>query len=252
MGTKTKGYILGIVAAATYGMNPLFALPLYGEGMTADSVLFFRYLFAIPILGIMIMARGRSFKVSVRDLSTLIVMGLVVAFSSLGLFLSYTYMDAGIASTILFVYPIMVAVIMAVMFHERLSLMTIACIALVLGGIAMLYKGSGDVTLSFTGTVLVIASALSYAIYIVAVNRTGLRNVATLTVTFYVLLFGRFLLYVFGSAERYNIHRPSTGTYGDAFWHLPYSLRQYHFCVLQQPYNISDQHLPPFSAHWNL
>lgn len=190
MGTKTKGYILGIVAAATYGMNPLFALPLYGVGMTADSVLFFRYLFAIPILGIMIMARGRSFKVSVRDLSTLIIMGLVVAFSSLGLFLSYTYMDAGIASTILFVYPIMVAVIMAVMFRERLSLMTITCIALALGGIAMLYKGSGDATLSFTGTVLVIASALSYAIYIVAVNRTGLRNVATLTVTFYVLLFG--------------------------------------------------------------
>lgn len=190
MGTKTKGYIFGIVAAATYGMNPLFALPLYGVGMTADSVLFFRYLLAIPILAVMILARGRSFKVGARNLVILLVMGLVVAFSSLGLFLSYNYMDAGIASTILFVYPIMVAVIMAVLFHERLSMITAACIALALGGIAMLYKGDVDATLSFTGTVLVIASALSYAIYIVAVNRTRLRDVATLTVTFYVLLFG--------------------------------------------------------------
>lgn len=189
-GTKAKGYLLGAVAAATYGMNPLFTLPLYNVGMTADSVLFFRYLFAIPLLAIMIVARGRSFEVSGRQLATLIIMGLVVAFSSLGLFLSYNYMDAGIASTMLFVYPIMVAVIMAAMFRERLSAITIACIALALTGIAMLYKGGGDATLSFTGTMLVMASALSYAIYIVAVNKTGLRNVATLTVTFYVLLFG--------------------------------------------------------------
>ena len=56
MNTKVKGYILGAVAAATYGMNPLFTLPLYREGMNPDSVLFFRYLFAIPILGIMLKA----------------------------------------------------------------------------------------------------------------------------------------------------------------------------------------------------
>ena len=50
--------MLGAIAAATYGMNPLFALPLYKAGMDPDSVLFFRYLFAIPVLGIMLKARG--------------------------------------------------------------------------------------------------------------------------------------------------------------------------------------------------
>lgn len=63
MNAKAKGYILGSIAAASYGMNPLFALPLYKAGMDPDSVLFFRYLFAIPLLGIMIKARGRSFKI---------------------------------------------------------------------------------------------------------------------------------------------------------------------------------------------
>lgn len=61
MNVKAKGYILGAVAAATYGMNPLFALPLYKAGMNPDSVLFFRYLFAIPVLGMMIVARGEKF-----------------------------------------------------------------------------------------------------------------------------------------------------------------------------------------------
>ena len=190
MNAKAKGYILGSIAAASYGMNPLFALPLYKAGMDPDSVLFFRYLFAIPLLGIMIKARGRSFKIQRKETFPLIIMGLLVALSSLTLFLSYNYMAAGIASTLLFVYPIMVALIMAMVFKEKLSLQTIVCMLLALGGIGLLYKSEDGSTLSLIGTLLVFASSLSYAIYIVGINQTSLKNVATLKVTFYVLLFG--------------------------------------------------------------
>lgn len=190
MNTKTKGYILGTVAAATYGMNPLFALPLYNGGMNPESVLFFRYLMAIPILALMIHARGRSFRVNRREALTLIGMGLLVAVSSLTLFQSYNFMEAGIASTILFVYPIMVALIMSLIFKEKLSLQTGICLLMALGGIAMLYKGGDGTTLSLTGTILALLSALTYAIYIVGINQSTLKNTATLTVTFYVLVFG--------------------------------------------------------------
>lgn len=190
MNAKAKGYILGSIAAASYGMNPLFALPLYKAGMDPDSVLFFRYLFAIPLLGIMIKARRRSFKIQRKETFPLIIMGLLVALSSLTLFLSYNYMAAGIASTLLFVYPIMVALIMAMVFKEKLALQTIVCMLLALGGIGLLYKSEDGSTLSLIGTLLVFASSLSYAIYIVGINQTSLKNVATLKVTFYVLLFG--------------------------------------------------------------
>lgn len=190
MNAKAKGYILGSIAAASYGMNPLFALPLYKAGMDPNSVLFFRYLFAIPLLGIMIKARGRSFKIQRKETFPLIIMGLLVALSSLTLFLSYNYMAAGIASTLLFVYPIMVALIMAMVFKEKLALQTIVCMLLALGGIGLLYKSEDGSTLSLIGTLLVFASSLSYAIYIVGINQTSLKNVATLKVTFYVLLFG--------------------------------------------------------------
>lgn len=190
MNAKAKGYILGSIAAASYGMNPLFALPLYKAGMDPDSVLFFRYLFAIPLLGIMIKARGRSFKIQRKETFPLIIMGLLVALSSLTLFLSYNYMAAGIASTLLFVYPIMVALIMAMVFKEKLALQTIVCMLLALGGIGLLYKSEDGSTLSLIGTLLVFASSLSFAIYIVGINQTSLKNVATLKVTFYVLLFG--------------------------------------------------------------
>lgn len=109
MSTKTKGYMLGAIAAATYGMNPLFTLPLYQDGMDPYSVLFFRYLFSIPILGIMIVSRGRNFRIQRKELGATAIMGILAALSSLMLFVSYKYMAAGIASSILFVYPIMVA-----------------------------------------------------------------------------------------------------------------------------------------------
>ena len=205
MNVKAKGYILGAVAAATYGMNPLFALPLYKAGMNPDSVLFFRYLFAIPVLGMMIVARGRSFKLKRKEVLPLIIMGLLVALSSLALFQSYNYMDVGIASTLLFVYPILVALIMWIAFKEKLTLPTVLCILLALGGIGLLYKSSDGSTLNLTGIILVMISALSYAIYIVGVNQSTLKNLATLSLTFYVLLFGLVLFLVrvdFGQSLR--------------------------------------------------
>lgn len=196
MNAKLKGYILGAVAAATYGTNPLFALPLYADGMGVDSVLFFRYVFAVPVIALMLVLRGRGFTVARRLVVPLALMGLMMALSSLLLFVSYEYMDAGIASTLLFVYPLMVALIMALVFREKLRLGTLLCILVAMCGIGLLFKAADGATLSLTGTAFVMLSSLSYAIYIVGMNRPGLREVPTLTVIFFVLSVGVLL---FGS-----------------------------------------------------
>lgn len=191
MGNKSKGYILAAIAAAAYGTNPLFALPLYQCGMNPDSVLFFRYLSAVPILGIMLKLRGHDFKLHKNEIVPLVIMGIIVAISSLALFVAYNYMEAGIASTILFVYPIMVAVIMAAIYHEKLTLQTILCIIMALGGIILLYDGGEEgATLSLTGTLIVLGAAFAYSLYIVGINRPIFKHMPTLKVTFYVLLFG--------------------------------------------------------------
>ncbi len=207
MNQKAKGYLLGAAAAASYGMNPLFALPLYGEGMSPDSVLFFRYLLAIPLLGAMLKARGRGFELERRQMLPLAAMGLLMAVSSLTLFESYNYMDVGIASTLLFVYPVMVTLIMVAVCGERPTWRTGLCMVFALGGIFLLRKSGDGAVLSVAGTVLVMASSLSYAVYIVAVNRGPLKEVPTLKVTFYVLLSGVSLFAV----RLWN---------GDA-WHVP-------------------------------
>ncbi len=195
---KAKGYIIGSIAAASYGTNPLFALPLYSEGMTPDSVLLFRYLLAIPVMGLMLLFRRGSdqFRINAKQSGQLAIMGILMALSSLTLFMSYNYMDAGIASTLLFVYPIMVALIMTIVFKEKITIATIICIIMALSGIALLFKKTDGSTISAFGTVLVMVSSLTYAIYIVGVNRTALRFMPTLKVIFYVLVFGLFVFIV--------------------------------------------------------
>ena len=196
MSTKVIGYLLGALAEISYGTNPLFALPLYQAGMDPDSVLFFRYLFAIPIIGVMLKVRGRGFAVRRAELPPLVMLGLLVAVSSLTLSESYNYMDVGIASTLLFVYPVIVALIMTLMFKERLTVQTVVSIGGALVGIALLSIGEGGMALSGTGTALVFSSALSYAIYLVAVNRSSIGAMPTLKVTFYMLTFGLSLFVV--------------------------------------------------------
>ena len=190
MNNKTKGFIYGAIAAASYGMNPLFTLPLYSVGMTTDTVLFYRYSFAVIVLAVLMKIQGQSFALRKADILPLVIMGLLFSFSSLFLFLSYNYMDAGIASTILFVYPVMVAVIMGLFFKEKISTITVFSILLALSGIALLYQGDGGKPLSTLGGILVILSSLSYAIYIVGVNRSSLKDLPTTKLTFYAILFG--------------------------------------------------------------
>ncbi len=129
--------------------------------------------------------------------------------SSLALFVSYNYMEASIASTMLFVYPIMVALIMAVVYHEKLTLQTVICLTMAIAGIILLYNGNGNATLSAAGTAWVMVSSLSYSIYIVGVNRSELKNLPTIKLTFYILLAG-FMIFAVKAAISGHLAVPHT------------------------------------------
>lgn len=199
--TSLKGYALGIAASVAYGLNPLFALPLYGGGMGTSSVLFWRYFFAVPILGLLILCTRGSFRVSSRQFAALIGLGLLMGFSSLSLFESYRFMEASIASTMLFIYPLMVALIMSAVYREHLTASTWICIALSIGGVAALMVGKGVESVAAPGAMWVLVSALSYAAYLVWVGRPLLDKIPALTLSFYVLLFGFLVFAVVTAAE---------------------------------------------------
>lgn len=199
MNSKLKGTLCGIGAAVSYGLNPLGALPLYADGVNTNTVLFFRYSIAVILLAAFMLFKRQSFAVTKKEISVLSVLGVLFVTSSLTLFLSFHYMAAGIASTLLFVYPVMVAVMMTVFFKEKVTMVTVVSIVLALSGIGLLYKGDNGDVLNMTGVLLVMLSSLTYAVYIIIVNKSPLR-MSSIKLTFYVLLIGVIFIIVYSFA----------------------------------------------------
>ncbi len=191
MSRKFIGTIFGIVASTSYGTNPLFALPLYSAGISVNSVLFYRYSLALIIYYILLkFIKKVSFKISFKDIIPLIVLSILFAGSSITLFNAFKYIDSGVACTILFIYPIFVALIMSLFFKEKVTKTTISALFLTSIGIILLYNGKLDQKLNTTGIMYILTSALFYALYIVSVKKIkGVRTIPSEKMTFYVILF---------------------------------------------------------------
>ena len=185
---KVFGTICGILAAVFYGTNPLGALKLYEQGMNTNSVLFSRFSMAWIIVSIILIIRKENLKVSKREFGTLTALGLLFTASSMTLYFSFHYIAAGVASTLLFTYPIMTAVIMGLFFKEKAGFKTIVAIILSLVGVLLLYWSDAGVALNTLGVILVLVSALTYAIYIIVVNRCPLE-MSSFKINFYVILY---------------------------------------------------------------
>lgn len=193
MSDTIKGYIYGIISAVSYAMNPLGALFLYEENLHPVSVLFYRFLLGTGILAVIMLVQRRSFAVKLGELKVLALLGVIFAVSSLTFFESFRYLGGGISATIVFMYPVLVALLMAVFFKERLTVATGGAILMTVGGIMLLYKGDDGSVLSTFGIVLALLSALAYAIYIVVVNRSAL-GMSSVKLTFYAMLFCLFTI----------------------------------------------------------
>lgn len=189
-----KGYGLAALAAAAYGTNPAFAIPLYEQGMNPNSVLLFRYLMGIPLLAIIMTLRGVSFRLCKGETAQTAVLGILMAASSLTLFESYKYMNSGIASTLLFVYPVLVAMMMIFFFREKFQFAVGLCLVIMCCGLYILVNPQEGAMLSPFGCLLVLMSALTYALYIIFVNVSKrVKNIPTTKLLLYVMSWGSLL-----------------------------------------------------------
>ncbi|MCR4859952.1 MAG: DMT family transporter [Bacteroidales bacterium] len=191
--SKVLGFAAGIAAGVSYGMNPLFAKPLLDAGVPVITMLFFRYFLSVLMLGVWMLLRGESFRVSGRELRLLAVLGLLFSCSSLLLFESYRFIPSGLATTIVYLYPVFVALMMVALgnvpdWHVWVS------IAVTFIGVVILCEPAGGAAFNWLGLTLAAASALSYACYLVIVNRSRrIRRISEHTLTFYALIVGSVL-----------------------------------------------------------
>lgn len=183
---QIKGCIYGCIAAISYGVNPLCAKLLYKDGINCNSVLCYRFMIGTLLLALFMLLGRRSFSLTRKETYVLTLLGGVFAISSLTYFLSFHYMSAGVAATLVFAYPVFVAVLMAIFFKERLKWSSISAIALTIIGILLLYKDDSGRPIATPGIVLILLSALAYALYIIIINKSGIV-MSSVKLTFYAM-----------------------------------------------------------------
>ena len=186
---KLKGFLYGLVTSVTFGLIPLFTLPLMQKGLASDSILFYRFITATLALGIVMLVKGESFRIHWKDVPLLIVMALFYTASSMFLLYGYEVMGAGVATTLHFTYPIFTTLLMLVLFREKASWVTWLAIVLAVGGVARLSLQGTSLKLDPWGVFIVLLSAVGYASYIVSVNKSRLKNLHSRKLAFYVFLF---------------------------------------------------------------
>ena len=187
--SRFSGVIYGMATSVTFGLIPLFTLPLIGKGMDYDSILFYRFLFASAALGLVMLIKGESFRIEWKDLPVFMLLSVFYTFSSLFLLCGYGYMGAGVATTLHFTYPVFVSLLMFIIFREKTSWLTWLAIALAVCGVALLSLPSSGISPEAAGIVIVLLSAVAYASYIVGVNKSRVRSMNSRKLAFYVFVF---------------------------------------------------------------
>lgn len=202
MKSNVKGFAYGIATSATFGLIPLFSLPLMAKGMIFDSILFYRFLFASTALLLIMSAKKESLRIDKKEIPTLFLLGCFYTASSMFLMWGYNFMAAGIATTLHFTYPVFVTLLMLVFFREKTSWITLLAIALAICGVARLSIQEGEVNISALGVFIVLLSAIGYALYIVAVNKSRIRTLTGRKLTFYVFIVSTLLFAIKASLNQ--------------------------------------------------
>lgn len=209
------GYSAGIITGITYGLNPLFGIPLMNDGASIDSILFFRYGFSVVLLAAFLILSRQSFKVTPKQLGILLILGLLYTSSSICLFESYKYIASGLATTLIFLYPVFVALIMVVLRVYPTWQVWLAIFATFVG-VLILAQSDDTQTIDPIGVLLALGSGLSYAIFIVIVNSSRIiRPISSTMLTFYSLSVGMVIFYINTLLSPNDL---TTGINGSSAW----------------------------------
>lgn len=189
MKLQFKGYLLAFISALTYGMIPLFMIPIKQRAFSLDASLFYRFAIAAVFILAYLLYKREPLKISWREGGIFVFLGLLYALSSEFLFAAYDYLTPGIASTIFFMYPVIVALLLGVFFKEKITLPTMLSLLVVFIGVfVMSVDDVSSFSIPFFGLFVAFMGAFIYGVYMVVVNKSHIQA-SGMKIAFYSLLF---------------------------------------------------------------
>ena len=185
---SVSGLFYAIISSATFGLIPLFTVPSINSGVAVNTVVFARFFISFVAMGIVMLLKGKSFKISKNDYKTLCWLSFFYASTSILLTLSYLYIPSGMATTIHFLYPVLVTLIMILLFKESGNWIVYTAIFMAVMGVAFLGHSDTGGSINTIGLTLALITVCTYATYIVGVRKSKVHEMDSFKMTFYILM----------------------------------------------------------------
>lgn len=210
--SRITGVTSAVVSSTTFGLIPLFTISLLAVGVGSPTILCYRFLIAAVAMAIIMFFTRRSFRIAMDQVVVMALLAALYASTAMLLLESYKYIPSGIATTIHFLYPLVVTLTMAWLFKEKMSRSIYIAVVLSLIGVALLAWGEHDAGDFRRGVTYALVTVVTYAAYIVGVMRSRAARVDSVVLTFYVLAFGAlmFMLYALATTGIEAVHRWSS------------------------------------------
>ncbi|NLK64000.1 MAG: DMT family transporter [Tissierellia bacterium] len=195
---KTKGIVFGILAAFIYGFTPILGKLTFLEGSNTMSLSFYRNLLSLPFLFLFLKYKKVDFKIDKVQCKKLAVLAsLGPTLTSLTLYGSYSYISVGMATTIHYIYPVLVAAASIIIFKEKISIEKLLALLLSTAGVALFFEGDFNII----GVILAFMSGVIYATHMLFIDKSGLNIMYPFKISFYLSLFSSIYLFLAGTVS---------------------------------------------------
>ena len=193
----SKSKVCLILSAFIYGFAPILAKFAYKSGANGITLTFLRTFLMLPLLFFIMIFRKVSFKLTKKELIDIILLGVVGgSFSMISLYAAYDYISTGLATTLHFIYPLIIVITSAVVYKEKIKKIKLLAVMLVTLGMFMFVDLNN--TADKIGVILAILSGIFYSFYVVYMYRSKLDEMDYIKLTFYLMIIMSIGTYIFG------------------------------------------------------
>lgn len=197
---RHNGFFYAAISSASFGFSPLFSIALLAAGLSNFDVLSYRWLVAgVVLLVYALIKKKRLLLNSFEEAWKIVVLSILRAITSVTLLIGYANISSGIATTINFMYPVIVAICMMLFFGEKKSTIDIGAILVSIFGIYLLASGDsivvegGDTKLGLTCSII---SAFSFAAYYILMKLLKADKIEVVKFTTWIMMLSAFYFFV--------------------------------------------------------
>lgn len=195
---KMKGIALVILSAVIFGITPTMAKYTYTHGSNPVMMTMFRSLLPIPIILAFLLFKKIPIKIPVKTLGKISIIALIGStVTSVMLNMSYNYIPVGMSTTLHFVYPTFVSILCFLFYKEHIDRAKILALMISSAGILCFFQGGASGSL--VGILLALGSGLTYAFYMMTVDKWGIKDMHPMVFSLYTCLFVSIYTFLYGA-----------------------------------------------------